>query len=365
MKISFAAILVSLSFFGFSQNDYLIFPDDSALYNVDIINRGLLRNCQNLRLRRGESNYAVYGPNAVKFYFLEPNEFYESVNIQTQDSAFTAFARRMLDSKGQLYEYKNRGGNFFLLRDSVAGGFLFLSEENYRDRLTKHYQAGSEMAGFIAKMRFRKNHFTKFLERVENGDFSTFELNSYLTLEAGLAHTKFVAPQFGFLGGQPVPASKAFGFGFGAVFPLGGAGGGLVTGLFFNQYRIESELPPDRDFQYRLEGTQLQIPLMLRYTLQSGKVRPYFSGGPRGSFLVAEKHRSFVQVAQDSALALDLTEAGLFGTHYLHLGMALGVELELAPAKIWYFEARYFYPVYRDENEFIRHDFQVVMGIGL
>lgn len=323
----------------------------------------LAKNCRRVKFLDSKGTAQTMAPGDVEAYFSAPDKLFYSRMITIGDSVFPAFVKVLRPGRQSLYEYKNADHHFFLLEDSVTRNVVFLTKENYRPRLKMLYGHNANAAKLIEGLRFTQYNLREFLEKTETGNYRRMPL-AYVALEAGLAGTTFSTEE-GTFGREPIPTDLNYTLGLSAVIPLDFSNVSLQTGLSFSKYNIKSALPEQDTFRYSFRAAQLQIPLMVRYTLKDARPRPYFATGIRFTHLFDDSHKAFSPVAKDSTVVQNLLGGGRFSKNVVQLGTCLGVEFEVAPQKVLYLEARYYYHLLRGLSEFIRNDFQFVVGFSL
>jgi len=338
--------------------------DSISYYQVTIVNPNSKKRFEQVSFTDGSGKLRTLYPHEVNAYMVFPYDMYYSKEIGLNDSIRNVFVETIKLGEKNLYKYINKQ-TYYILEDSISSETTVLEEDDYKQKLRQVFGeiASDSISPLIENLRFRDKTIMRFLERLEEGNYKRLELPE-LTLEAGLVSTTFSPPNSSVLE-LPDLNDLNYGFGLQANLPLGHSSVSLSTGAFFNRYRISGSLPEQDTSYYQFNASQLQFPLSVRYTVPGNRVRPYFSGGIRLSQMLSESHNRVVKVTSDSLVQYNLMNTEALNSSLWHVGTAIGVEFDVDPGRVLYLEMRYYYHLARKETEFIRNDFNFVVGFSL
>lgn len=358
---------IILAFLFFSATFYLqgqsYIQTDTGRVEVIIYDAGLRTNCSGPQYRTQKGDWTVLKPKDAEAYFIAPSKWFYSLEVVLEDTTRQVFVKEMETEGPEMYQYAGPEGSFFFITDPGTGELVMLSRDNFREELGKYYEEDPKILEMLSKSNFR--YVPKLIERIERGDLSRLP-ETYIALEAGLLRTNFSGTGNSVLMEQNIPAGSNFTFGIRMVVPIKFSPVSFNSGLNLSHYVVRGGQEENGLIDnFELRSWQVQIPLMLRYSLTEGKFRPYFATGLRLSSLASPTHESYTRISTDSVLTEDLFDKDLFSRNLIHWGICLGSEIQLSTGKILYLETRYFYHLRKEDTYLRRNDFEVVMGFSL
>ena len=287
-KLSFLFIIIFLVPFKiFGQNNFVEF-DSLTSVGIKVVDCGDRSNSSLCQVKNGEK-ILKYSPYEVIKYGFKDGRVYVSKEIHINDTSVQrVFLERLVNDKTTLYYYNGKAiRTFFIEKDSTL--FIELSRNDYQNNKNgfheKLFNITSDcrnVSDATKLVLYNKRSLSKLIQRYNNCELKPFPFFKY-GLTFGYGFTKLSPSSPGEL---YYPSGINFKY-----------DPGYILGLFIDCPILASDLSFRSELLYSKNGysydhagdseiidlvintTSLSMPVLLRYTLPTYKVRPFFELG--------------------------------------------------------------------------------------
>lgn len=272
-----------LPFKLFSQNSYYI-TDSLTNMGVYIENNGSKLNAQFCCV--GDKWEVIrYTPYEVKEYRFNGGPVYVAKDIQLKDSVKRVFLERVVEGKTALYYYRGKNTQlFFIEKDSTL--FIQLPKEkkstkSFRDYLLELTADCPEVADAAKLVDYNKADLKEFMNRYQACNPAPFPFIKY-GLVAGYEIAKLQAVgdnsenlkliDFNYKGSATIGAF--------IDYPLPVRNTSLYVEAYCSKHSYSYNKRTDhQDLFYLANISSLKVPVCIKYTFPSRKIRPFFNAG--------------------------------------------------------------------------------------
>lgn len=343
-------ILVLIAFFPiltFGQKGYFS-TNTTKSTGIKLIDGGALTNSKLCQVKKGDK-IVEYSPYEVREFGFDDGRVYVSREIQTSDSTKKVFLERLCEGETNLYYYIEKGRKSFFIEKN--GSLFFELQKRNKDNRTYTEQLSdvtndcSNVADAVKYIGYKKKSIARFIERYNTCVERPFPHFRYgLTLGYELA--KLVTPS-----DNLADDLKYLDFNY---------AGGLAIGLFIDNPILVSDVSlhgevcfskqgfsynkriDDKDIDFVANLSTLKVPLLIRYTYPSNKIRPFANLGLVGSFNIRNKCQLYETTISKSKIEIvDAKLSSAIDNIQLGYCMGGGMEYKLKSRNSLSFEMRY------------------------
>jgi hypothetical protein len=331
----------------FGQSDYYA-KDSSLIIGVELVYGNDNLNSRLCRVKN-DGKIKDYSPYEVNEFGYKDGRVYVSKEVQVLGTKKRVFLERLHRGKVILYYYKTRGfKTFFIEKDSAL--FLEIPKHNkegssFKEQLTT-LTNDCENIGKLAKFaHYNKKSMTKLIDRYDGCELKPFPHFRY-GLIIGYNLTKL---------NPPIISSndyiKYFGYKFDGCYTIG---------LFMDNPFLSSDLSLHTEFYYSKHGfsynkkvdykdldfvtniNTFNVPILLKYTYPSKKIRPYVDMGVFYTYNVNIESKIYEAAINNNIIVIAKeSEVGLISKNQLGLSIGFGIEYKLNIKNSLFFELRY------------------------
>ena len=349
-KVIVLLVFTTCYIFVSSQGNYFV-KDTMVYYGADIKDKGAIINARFCTFME----YGIeqsFTPYEVKQYSLRDGTVYISREIPTSDGLKAYFLERVIEGRTTLYVFADtKTRNIFFLED-VNGNLIEIKNDDIRGskpfveqlrQLSSDCPAVSESVNFL---RYRKSYLTEFVKRYNRCDTRTFPFFR-VGVVSGFEMMK-LNPSAEFINMNlsmlDYEYNGSFSLGLFATQPLFFSGVHIYAEMMLSKHGFSiNKIVNSYDVDYVLNISSLKIPIMLKYQLPYGKIRPFISAGG----LMTWHHKNSNEIYEWIMSGNSVTYSDPSFTSYLDdyqygVVFGAGVEANLSSRKRLFFEGRYF-----------------------
>lgn len=334
---------------SFSQQGYL--KTDSILnVGVKIVDGGEMQNMRVCQVREGYE-ITEYSPYDIKEYGFPDGRIYVSKEIQISGSSFRAFLRLLHRDQFTLYHYIGKGINTFFVEknDSLFVELPRRDENNksFRVLLSDLTDDCPEAEDYSRLVRYSVPSLIMFAEKYNACEFRTFASLRYgFSFGMGVYRLKPLHSENGRLDHFNVEYVNNISMGLFLESPLPTGNLSVQAELNFLRNSISYNGSFENiNMDLLVNLTSLNLPLIVRYTHPSGKIRPFFNTGVFGSYYFKNETHHFETTIGYSQIQINKLDDEMF-LNNAQLGYLIGAGLEyrMSYKRSMIFELRYFNP---------------------
>jgi hypothetical protein len=343
--LSIFTFCILCSFLAFGNDNYYL--ADSTIYvGVRLIDDIDMTNSQFCQIKE-KGKIIRYSPYEVKEYGFSKERVYVSKIINVADSSRRVFLRRLYDGNIILYYYRAKDKKtFYIEKDSniiAEISKLNAANEVYTIQLQNLTKNCPEISDACKLVSYNKGSFTKLMSRYEKCKKRPFP------------HKKY-----GFLTGYDfyklIPSNEQninlryFDFNFdssvsiGMFFenPINYSDFSLHTELYFSKHGFSyNQRINEKDIDFVANLTSLSVPIMIRYSCPTNKLRPYVNTGVVGSYFIKNEALLYETYISDKTIVInDKQVISNLPDYRLGYCFGGGIEYDLNYKKSLFFEIR-------------------------
>lgn len=374
-KTAFAILLLITPLMLPAQNSYYI-RGGKKVVGVRIKDNGDIRNARICLVFSGGKEYE-FTPQDISEYGFD-NRVYVSEEIKVNNSEKKVFLERLADGDASLYYYRARGIKLLFIRQA-NGELIEIPRAENRHKKKTHRELLREIANDcehtqnVSKLvSYNKNSMTQFVDYYNECEPGFFSFTRFGIL-SGASMKRHIASKSNpneFASGINYNYTPVFSFGVFLDHPLYPGNFSYNTSLNINRTEVlyHGKLQNDYTALY-IKSTSLHLPLLLRYTLNKAKTRPFVNTGPMLWYNIQNEANFY----KASFLINDVSVVKLNDHNYITsqgIGFTIGggVEYNLNYRRALSLELRYTkkFALGRDDLIFLNSSaFQLVTAINL
>ncbi|OJV37646.1 MAG: hypothetical protein BGO29_12165 [Bacteroidales bacterium 36-12] len=352
-KTLLLSIFFSIIIYADAQSRYVL-SDGKEI--TDCVIRESTEKENSLRLfvwKAGE--YFIYKPDEVKEYHIGKRKSYYSMPISQVDTTFLRFVQKMVDGDTKLYCYHSGQYNVYLIQNSDTT--VQLNRKTFQDGLSQTLQACPEkIDDIIEYLQYDRHYLKKFIEQYNNScNFKPLNLRCFGVF-AGATGILSVNPSyyspytigermnlnFGFFLEEPINASN---FSFHGELSYSGIQFKKSDEVLFLENDEDKPTSADTTLFYSfVRQHSLNLPLMIRYSMPTHKIRPFVNTGIQLS-LNLTKNSYETNFLYRPNMSTPVTNVVLSDPAYSKVQpsflLGAGVAFKLDSKKMAYIECRY------------------------
>ena len=340
------------------QSEYFS-TDIKTSYGVKLVDGGDLINSQLCQVKTG-NKIVKYSPYEVQEYGLKNGRVYIARKINSADSSKMVFLERLYNGKTTLYYYRGSGIKiYFIEKDSTV--FIEIpkkadSKKHYSEVLSNYTADCPNVSSVCKLVSYSKKSISKLISRYDNCELKPFPHFRYGLL-MGYEVSKLIAsdehdeyleyfdfdyegsPSIGIFLDNPVLASD-----FSVHMEL------LFSKHAFSYYNLTG----NRELDFVANLSVVNVPLFVRYTYPSNKIRPFINLGPIGSYIVKNETLLFETILSENAIEINVPKQSASMISDFQAGGVIGsgLEYKLNYKNSLFFELRYINQFSQGDSEF-------------
>lgn len=341
-------LLVFIPFLVSAQRGYI--ANDSCINSGLLLKGGKAHfNARYCQWQKGDS-LIQFGPKEISEYGFEDGRVYVAKEINYQDRYRWVFLERLVKGEIQLYMYHDGiEANYYIEIDHQKLVGLPNAERGderqiLRDTLRALLPDCLYMEPIFRVARFRERPL-KYL--VESGN--TCEIRTYIHPRMGIG-AAYCRSKWGYAEKINNVFAKEFEFSWSGSFiwglfidyPVQADHWFIHTGLYYGSdaFALNSRYN-ELEFDYLVETSSFQTPLLLRYSFSGSRLRPFVSGGG-WAMLHARRDEELYRFlhAQDQIELQSRTQTAYVSSFQLGLAMGVGLEIPISYRRGLFIEVR-------------------------
>lgn len=341
--ITFLFSLLPTLFFG--QEEYFS-TDTTSTHGIKLVDGGDLINSQFCQVKKGAKTIQ-YTPYEVKEFGFKDGRVYISKEIQIADSSKRVFLERLKKGNTTLFYYSGKGlKTFFIQKDST----LFVeipkqdTEEDYSTQLYNLTKDCLNVSDACKLVSYNKKSLSKFITRYNKCEIKPFPHFRYGLL-FGYEFSRLIlsSEHNDHLEYFDYKSDGDFSIGFFLDNPILVSDFSLHLELQFSRHGYSYyALVDNKDQDFVANFTSLNVPLQLRYTYPSNKIRPFLNVGIMGTYFIKNEINQYETIINETIIEINDTEIkSMIGDFQLGYVIGGGLEYKLNFKKSLFFELRY------------------------
>ena len=339
-------IVVFSPILSFGQLEYFS-NDSSRSIGINLIDGGDLINSRLCQVKQG-NKIIKYSPDEVKEFGFKDGRVYISKEIQFADSSRRVFLERLYKGKTTLYYYKGKGAKtFFIEKDST----LFVevpkqntAKEHFSKQLLKITDDCPNVSDACKLVNYNKKSFSKLIARYNQCVIKPFPHFKYGFL-LGYEFSRLIPSdkQNGDLKYFEYKYDGDFSIGVYADNPILESDFSAHAELLFSKHGYSyNKLVDNKDIDFVANFTSIKVPLLVRYTYPSNKIRPYINVGFVGTYLIKNETLLFETTIKENTIEIDDPHiTSLINDVQFGYNIGGGIEFKLNLKNSLFFELRY------------------------
>lgn len=283
-RIFLATFFLVMIFGVNAQKSGFIATDTSLISGVKLIQGTASENCHLItRVKRGEP--VTYLPHQLTQYGLKDGTVYVSRTIQKNGEDRQVFLKRLSGGDLTLFRYQDVGvSKYFVSRDTA--GLQELTAANYQQLLTGHTADFDWKYGQLDLVGYREKSLTQLLDMYNDGvnrrlNFPRMGVTAGYLQTSHSVSFKMTTSQLSNDQLKRLVFEPAASVSLGAFvdLPIRNAYS-VYTGLMFSSAEVGAQaIAGQYDLTMKMTQTTVDLPILLRYTLQKDYWRPYLNFG--------------------------------------------------------------------------------------
>jgi hypothetical protein len=349
------------------QKGYYV-KDSIATVGIRVIDRGAIQNARQCQI--GEKNKKlIYSPDEVEEYGFD-DVVYVSRIIKINNEEKKVFLERLNKGKINLYYYRDRHGRTYFL-EKGSGKLVELSkndnEKNSFKDLLKYYVLDCDSINDALKLlRYNKAALSIFVNQYNLCIRKPFPFIRYgLTIGYGVAQPEYLKISDEVLRNTVFKKDKSFNIGLFTDIPILHSYFSLHSELYFQKNAFSGHSVIDKTVNDILINTSsINIPLLIRYTYPSLKLRPYVNIG--GSFTYNIRNNNAVCKATifNNIIAEEFNNSTIYSEKQIGYTVGSGIQYNIDYRKSIFFELRFNNLYGLTKETYGNKNFQGIIGIN-
>lgn len=321
--------------------------DSSSTVGITLVDGGDIQNAQFCQVHKGDK-IIRYTPNEVTDYGFEDGRVYFSRKIHWGDSSKTVFLRLIHKGNTKLYYYKEKGGKmYFIEKDSTVLIEIpkkDINGKSYSELLLNNTDDCPDVADAAKLVSYNNSSLSRFISQYNNCELKPFPFFKYgiffgavqskLTLKSRndeiINNSSFTTdnnPYFGVFVDAPLYGNDLSFF--------------SSLGIYQSSFSANTQLN-SYNADILINQTTLKVPLMIRYTVPSLKVRPYINAGVEYSYNVRNESIMYKATVDSNIVQFHTpTKDDLISNHQVGYVVGAGMQYHINYKRIVFVEIRY------------------------
>jgi hypothetical protein len=367
-KLCFLLLFICLLPITISGQSAYFKKDSTAFSGINLVDGGAIDNSRFCQVTE-KGTITKYNPSEVKEFGFSDGRIFKSFRVKIKDSVSNYFLERLVGGKVILYYLRlKKGEERFYLTDSSDTNLIELSQtrEEYRvilDSLINDNPVASKNIPFV---KLNKSSLIRFLKDYDNNANRPFQRFQYgFTL--GLNVTGFSAVDPGSIYSVPDYSNKLnISIGAFADLPVSFSNFSFHPEIYYRRTGASEE------FLYKgnvndlvINYSSLCLPLLLRYSIISKKISPYFELGPVYSRAIRNKSALYEYEVTGNDIFINLVDSPIMQKNLCGFSVGSGFISKYGEPFSWYGEFRYskFYNLKKEDK--LLNTGEITIGGGL
>jgi hypothetical protein len=330
----------------YAQSDYY-YIGSTAQIGVKLNDNGRITNaklCQ-VKLKNGTTDYSPY---QVKEYGFKDGRVFIARDIKISDTTERVFLERLAKGNASLYFYKAGGiKTFFFEKDSSLFIEIPRSKKtiNFKKQLSDLTSDCSNIKDAGALISYNKNSLAEYVKRYNNCELKPFPHLRYgaflgYELEKLVSFSDNISENINYF---DLKYDGGFLAGLFIDIPLFLSNFSVHSELIYSKHGYSyNKLVSHRNLDFVANLSSLKLPVLLRYSFPSNRIRPYLNAGGILNFNTRNESSIYEAVLTGSIVEInDIQVTSLVNDHQIGYTAGGGIEFKLYRRNSVFTELRY------------------------
>jgi hypothetical protein len=266
----------------FSQNAYIA-TDSSQFIGIKLMDASVKDNCQFIKVKSKEV-VITYMPDDLLEYGFKDGTTYVSKTISVNGTERRVFLKRLVKDKTALYYYSSSDFEAYYLEteDSILIELSKKETPDYKNTLITYMRNCPDMTNSIKLVRYEKSHLSRLVSIYNTCSPKPFPYRKF-GLIVGYGQTGLSVPEK-YAGDISQPgwtdSNKGFVVGLTADIPINASNFSINTSVLVSKNGYSyNEKNQQVETDILINFTSIDVPVLVRYTVPSMKLRPFVNGG--------------------------------------------------------------------------------------
>ena len=342
----------------FGQHGYYA-TETTSKSGVTIIDGGEILNAQVCQVKSGD-RVVRFSPNDISEYGFKDSRVYFSKEIRISDSLKRVFLERLVKGKSSLYYFRGRNYKTFYLERNDSLVELRRYDKNLKSSFRENLEARmADLPGLSDAARivaYRKNTLQKLIKWYNDGfvrPFPHFRFGIMAGGESTVANYiyKTEAVDVKILPFVNFKSDMGIVSGIFIDNPVALSNISYHSELYFSMHRyayqthmesVDGGASEVRDISFNSDISTLKLPMLLRYTYPSMKIRPFVNIGGIVAYNIKNKSSVYESGSVTGhPYVINLKEADLIPKFPAGFALGAGMEYKLTYRSSVFLEIRY------------------------
>lgn len=333
-KLILSFILIHAVITSFGQNNYYS-RNGSTFFGVELIESDEVTNSKYCQVKEKEETKR-YTPYEVSEYGFKSGKEYFSREIRLNDTLIKVFLERLSKGTISLYYYhgphdkklyieKDKSGLIELTKDSLPG-----ISEDYRTVIARYANLCKGSAEALKEVRYTKKAITKYFKQYEYCDFKAMSYFRYgITLGYSSYNLKYSHDiEIQMIRDMDYKPDKSFAIGLFIDYPIFMSDFSIHSDLYLTKHGFSlNKRDQSADVDFVVNTTSLILPVMLRYTIPTNKIRPFINLGANFLYNVKNENTYYEAIIDNNIITLNKLSEKKYTSDFM-LGYNFGGGLE-------------------------------------
>lgn len=357
--------LFSLNLSG--QSGYIIY-DSTMTAGLKLIDNGPILNSRYIQVRE-KRNIIKYTPYELDEFGFNDGRIFVSRNIQVFDSSRRVFLERLSKGKANLYYYREKRIRTFYIEldtSSIIEIPKIKSDLSFRQQLAYQTVDCPAITDAIRYTRYNKRSMTELVDRYNSCNFKPFP------------HFRYgIVMGYEFMKLDPVnihPGDYLFYFNLkyegsfmvGLFFdqPILVSNVSLHSGIYYSRHGYSyNKLVVDEDLDFVANISSLKLPLLIRYTFNSNKIRPFINAGGLAIMNYRNESAIYSTIIRNNTMEINDADQNFNASRQIGYSLGSGIEYCINSRRSLFIEAGYD-KLYGNSGKLKQSRFSFMTGIN-
>jgi hypothetical protein len=368
-RLLYLLIFLIQSFIVNGQRGYYV-KDSLVSVGVKLIDGGAIKNAQQCQVE-GKKETLTYSPDEVKEYGFVDGSVYISRIIKIDNEEKKVFLERLVEGKINLYYYKDKKGKkFFFEKDNgqlVEVLKKGIDNSNYKNFIKPYTQDCNNVTEALKLVSYTKPSLSKYIDQYNSCLHKPFPFVRYgLIIGYGISKPQNLKISDKILKNAVFKNDNTFNIGVFGDIPIFFSYFSLHPEMYFQKNGFSSHsIIGNTVNDIIINTTSINIPLLIRYTFPTLKLRPYVNVG--GAFTYNLRNNNAVYPATISNNIIEIEETNkrnIYSEKQIGYAVGGGIQYNIDYRKSLFFELRYNNLYGLTDETYGNKSFQFIIGIN-
>lgn len=368
-RLLYLILFLIQSFIVNGQRGYYV-KDSLMSIGVNLIDGGAIKNAQQCQIGEKKKTL-IYSPDEVKEYGFKDGSVYISRIVKINNEEKKVFLERLSKGNINLYYYKDKKGKkFFLEKDSgqlVEVLKKGIDNSNYKNFLNPYIQDCNNVTEALKLVTYSKPSLTKFIDQYNSCLHKPFPFIKYgLIIGYGISKPLNSKISDKVLKNAVFKNDNTFNFGLFADIPILLSYFSLHPEMYIQKNAFSSHYNFGNTVtDIIMNTTSINIPLFIRYTYPTLKLRPYVNIGGTFTYNVRNNNAVYTATISNDIIEIEETNnSNIYSAKQIGYAVGGGIQYNIDYRKSLFFEVRYNNSYGLTKETYGNKSFQCIIGIN-